>query len=167
MASISENEASATDRLRYKWVFWSRLPQTSKAVDYEKGLRTMVSCETPDEFVVCYRHLNLPSALPAGTDYAFFKDGIRPMWEDPANKDGGKWVIRVRKGVSDKYWQDILLSLVGNIDWIESGEDVCGVVLSVRKEEDILSLWTRTKEHNAKKMRYVVSLSHFLVLLGC
>ena len=27
------------------------------------------------------------------TDYMLFRKGIRPEWEDPANKDGGKWVV--------------------------------------------------------------------------
>ena len=24
--------------------------------------------------------------------------GIKPMWEDEANKFGGKWIVRLRKG---------------------------------------------------------------------
>ncbi|KAI9716634.1 MAG: glucose repression mediator protein [Chrysothrix sp. TS-e1954] len=34
-----------------------------------------------------------PSALPIVSDYHFFKDGIRPVWEDDENKKGGKWII--------------------------------------------------------------------------
>ena len=31
--------------------------------------------------------------LLSNTDYLIFKKGIRPEWEDPHNKDGGKWVV--------------------------------------------------------------------------
>tara|TARA_B110000305_G_C18913044_1_gene391575 strand:- start:120 stop:284 length:165 start_codon:yes stop_codon:yes gene_type:complete len=27
------------------------------------------------------------------TDYMLFKKGIRPEWEDPNNRAGGKWVV--------------------------------------------------------------------------
>ena len=27
------------------------------------------------------------------TDYMLFKKGIRPEWEDPHNRAGGKWVV--------------------------------------------------------------------------
>lgn len=39
-----------------------------------------------------YCHLARPSELPPTTDLHLFKSGIRPMWEDPANTRGGKWV---------------------------------------------------------------------------
>ncbi|CAG8692284.1 14801_t:CDS:2, partial [Racocetra fulgida] len=32
--------------------------------------------------------------LSAGSNYHLFKKGIKPMWEDPANEQGGKWVIQ-------------------------------------------------------------------------
>lgn len=30
--------------------------------------------------------------IPPHRDIHLFKKGIKPMWEDPANKKGGKWV---------------------------------------------------------------------------
>jgi translation initiation factor 4E len=158
MASISETESTLAEqpvdlRLPYKWIWWSRLPQTNKTVDYDKTLRQMLQMETVDEFVYCYQHLNKPSVMPAGFDYAFFKDGIRPIWEDPANRQGGKWVLRLRKGVADFFWDNMLLGLVGNLPWEDNADDICGAVLSVRKEEDILSLWIRTKDHDVQKIR--------------
>jgi translation initiation factor 4E len=28
-----------------------------------------------------------------GTNLRLFKGGIKPMWEDPSNEKGGKWVF--------------------------------------------------------------------------
>lgn len=39
-----------------------------------------------------YCHLARPSELPPLSDLHLFKLGIKPMWEDPANVNGGKWV---------------------------------------------------------------------------
>lgn len=41
-------------------------------------------------------------------DYHLFKTDIKPMWEDPANRKGGKWMIRVRKGIASRYWEDLV-----------------------------------------------------------
>ena len=28
-----------------------------------------------------------------GNDYALFKEGIKPIWEDPRNHKGGRWLV--------------------------------------------------------------------------
>ena len=39
-----------------------------------------------------------PGELASHSDFHLFKMGIKPMWEDEANKFGGKWIVRLRKG---------------------------------------------------------------------
>ena len=70
-----------------------------------------------------YSHLKRPSALPTVSDYHFFKDGIRPVWEDDENKHGGKWIMRLKKGVADRYWEELLLAMVGD-QFAEASEEV-------------------------------------------
>lgn len=76
------------------------------------------------------------------------------MWEDEENKRGGKWIIRLKKGVSDRYWEDLLFAVVGD-QFAEAGEEVCGAVLSIRSGEDVLSVWTRIDGGRNIKIRYV------------
>ena len=35
------------------------------------------------------------------------------MWEDEKNKNGGKFSIIIPKHLSNKYWEDIVLALIG------------------------------------------------------
>jgi translation initiation factor 4E len=49
-----------------------------------------------------------PHDLPNTSDYHIFKDGIKPMWEDDANRWGGKWLVRLKKGLATKYWEDLV-----------------------------------------------------------
>ncbi|GAA6059069.1 hypothetical protein JCM10212_002040 [Sporobolomyces blumeae] len=112
-------------------------------------------------------HLVPPSALPASLhssytlfqpnasepapapvnvicDYNIFRSSIAPAWEDAANVGGGRWVLRLRKGVADRVWEEVVYALVGERIGGEderAGDKINGVVLSVRKDEDILSLW--------------------------
>ncbi|KAB5575838.1 translation initiation factor eIF 4e-like domain-containing protein [Coniochaeta sp. 2T2.1] len=140
--------------LRNGWVFWFR-PPISKAngyIEYEKTLHPMAACETAEEFFEIYRHLNRPSTLPLVSDYHMFKKGVRPIWEDEENKKGGKWIVRLKKGVADRYWEDLLLAMIGD-QFFEASDEVCGAVLSVRNGEDILSIWTRTDGGRVLKIR--------------
>jgi len=45
--------------------------------------------------------------LMTGCDYSVFKSDIKPMWEDPTNKNGGRWLIK-DNGLLDQYWMDIV-----------------------------------------------------------
>lgn len=82
----------------------------------------------------------LSAKLPQNTDIHFFRDGIKPTWEDDGNKGGGRFQIRLRKGFSARMFEWLLLGLVScqRGQW---GEQVCGVVLSSRFSEDILAIW--------------------------
>jgi translation initiation factor 4E len=106
-----------------------------------------------EDFFGIYQHLKRPSTLPLVSDYHIFKKGIRPVWEDDENKRGGKWIVRLKKGVADRYWEDLLLAIVGD-QFAEASEEVCGAVLSVRNGEDILSIWTRNNGGRVLKIRY-------------
>jgi translation initiation factor 4E len=153
-AAATEGSTTPSHPLRNGWVFWFR-PPISKAngyIDYEKTIHPMATCKTAEEFFAIYSHLNRPSTLPLVSDYHMFKEGIRPIWEDEENKKGGKWIVRLKKGVADRYWEDLLLALIGD-QFFDAGEEVCGAVLSVRNGEDILSIWTRTDGGRVLKIR--------------
>jgi hypothetical protein len=138
--------------LKYSWVIWYR-PPTSKNSDYEKSTKPMCKISTAQQFWKVYAHLRRPSALPTVSDYHFFKDGIRPVWEDEENKRGGKWIIRLKRGVSDRYWEDLLMAMIGD-QFAEAAEEVCGAVLSVRSGEDVFSIWTKNDGGRNIKIRY-------------
>jgi translation initiation factor 4E len=106
------------------------------------------------EFWKVFVHLKRPSQLPVISEYHFFKEGIRPMWEDEENKRGGKWTIRLKKGVIDRYWEDLVMGLIGN-QFAEASDEVCGAVLSVRSGEDIVSIWTKNDGGRNIKIRFV------------
>jgi translation initiation factor 4E len=161
MAAISETGVAESvpqsHPLRNKWVFWWRPPiQKGQAgfMDYEKTIHAMCHCSTAEEFMTVYSYLKRPSTLPIMSEYHFFKYGIRPIWEDEVNKEGGKWVIRIKKGVADRYWELLVLALSGD-QFGDAGDEVCGAVVSVRNGEDIISIWTRNSGGRVLKIRWV------------
>lgn len=130
-------------------------------MEYEKTLHAIAGFDSAEDFFKIYRHLKRPSALPLVSDYHIFKKGIRPVWEDEENKHGGKWIVRLKKGVADRYWEDLLFAIIGD-QFPEVSEEICGAILSVRNGEDILSIWTRTDRGVVLKIRDILKR-----ILGC
>ena len=148
--------------LKSTWIIWYR-PPTPKYSDYEKSTVPLASISSVESFWAVYTHLKHPSLLPTVSDYHIFKKGIRPVWEDEANKRGGKWIVRLKKGVADRYWEDLLLAMAGD-QFAEAGDEVCGAVLSVRGGEDVLSVWTRIDGGRNIKIRYVLQDDSSIIL---
>ncbi|GMP87147.1 hypothetical protein CsSME_00039653 [Camellia sinensis var. sinensis] len=96
--------------LKNKFVFWytRRTPGVRTQTSYEDNIKKIVDFSTVEAFWVCYCHLARPSSLPSPTDLHLFKEGIRPLWEDSANCNGGKWIIRFKKAVSGRFWEDLV-----------------------------------------------------------
>ncbi|KAI0192173.1 translation initiation factor eIF4e [Astrocystis sublimbata] len=158
MGSISEtgqqSSIALSHPLRDSWVFWYRPPITKANgyIEYDKTLHAIMAVKTVEEFWLANAHLKTPSLLPTVSDYHLFKEGIRPIWEDEENKHGGKWILRLKKGVADRYYEDLIMACVG--DQFEDGSDeICGIVLSMRNGEDVLSIWTKNTGSKVLKIR--------------
>ncbi|KAG6856254.1 hypothetical protein H0H87_006010 [Tephrocybe sp. NHM501043] len=158
---------TAVHPLRNTWVFWFRQQRTpgNKIASYEDGIKKISAFSSVESFWSLWTHLSPPSALQPTTDYLLFHTGIRrPVWEDPLNISGGKWIIRLKKGVADRIWEDLVLAIIGDLfdncrdseehevarNWDDKSDasvsewpEICGCTISVRQSEDIVSLWNR------------------------
>ncbi|RKF73173.1 Eukaryotic translation initiation factor 4E [Golovinomyces cichoracearum] len=148
------SSSSPTHILRHNWVVWFRPPtvKSNGYVQYEKTLHPVAGFGNVEDFLAVYRHLKRPSTLPPVSDYHLFKKGVRPVWEDDENRKGGKWIVRLKKGLADRYWEDLVFAIVGD-QFTDASEEVCGAVLSVRNGEDILSIWARNDGGRVLKIR--------------
>ena len=79
--------------------------------EYEKGFKTIGTFNTVEQFWTCYSHITRAEALP-NLDLHMFKDGIKPMWEDAANKIGGKAMVRVHKTLAARCWEAVVRFVV-------------------------------------------------------
>ena len=80
-----------------------------------KLLRHFLSSLRPiqvEQFWAYYCHLARPCELPSHCDIHLFKLGIKPMWEDDANKNGGKWMVRLKKGIASRCWENLVGGVV-------------------------------------------------------
>jgi translation initiation factor 4E len=115
-----------------------------KQEKYESSIHFINKVNTVEEFWGTYNYLKRPNDLSSTTDYHIFRDGIKPTWEDPANAKGGKWILRLPKGLASRYWEEVVLALIGGqFSGVPEGE-ICGLVVSIRYSEDILGVWNKT-----------------------
>lgn len=98
--------------------------------DYSKSLHLIGRCGSVEQWWGLYCRLLRPSQLKPYRELHLFKDGIKPMWEDPSNSRGGKWVIRLRKNKIDRAWENVCMAMLGEQFLV--GQEICGIVLATR-----------------------------------
>jgi len=132
---------SAHHALPEAWTFWFiRRPAVRSQDSYSKHLKMLGVVNSVEQFWALYNHTVRPNDLPSPCDLQIFQHGVQPLWEDDANRLGGKLYFRVRKGHSSRMWEDMLLALIGGQF---HGCGVCGAVISTRFSEDCISIWNR------------------------
>lgn len=124
--------------LQHTWTLWYLELDRSKS--WAESMNEVASFSTVEDFWSLYNHIRGPSEIKVGTDYMLFKSHIRPMWEDEANNRGGRWTVNMNKHLSDKYWLDTALCLIG--ESFEHSDDICGAIVNVRQKIDKISIWT-------------------------
>ncbi|CAM9547863.1 unnamed protein product [Discosporangium mesarthrocarpum] len=166
----SKNGESQGDRhpLQNRWTLWFDNSKLKKATEtWEENLKPIMSFDVVEDFWGLFNNIMPPSMLTAGSNYSVFKDGVKPMWEDKANAKGGKFVLTVDRreaGNLDEWWLHAVLAAIGEILEVGTGAseeagaaaptlggggaEVCGVVVSVRKGQHRIALWTSSCEES-------------------
>lgn len=134
------------------WTLWYF--KNDRDRDWEQNQREVASFDTVEDFWAIINNIEVPSNLAHGCDYSLFRKGIRPMWEDNANKNGGRWFnelddkrnsdISGKVEKLDRAWLEVIMCLVGEA-FGKIGSNVTGAVCQRRvKRKNKLSVWLRT-----------------------
>lgn len=133
--------------LQNKWTLWFTKPPSGRGDNWNDLLKEVITFDSIEEFWGVYNNVAPVSDLPQKADYHLFKAGVRPEWEDPQNKHGGKWSYQYKEKRNidiDNLWLYVMMGAIG--DTLEDEEDgeVMGVVVNVRKGFYRIGVWTRT-----------------------
>lgn len=151
--------------LENSWSF--HFYKNEKTKTWKENVKFITTVDFVEDFWGVYNHLQLVSKLNPGCDYMFFKKDIPPMWEDPQNCDGGRWILslekKFRNSSLDVYWLNTLLALIGD-QFMEESSYVNGVWVNVRSKGDKLSLWTKSAKNAEVQLKIGRKLREILGL---
>eukprot|EP00013_Stygamoeba_regulata_P023764 CAMPEP_0177647210 /NCGR_PEP_ID=MMETSP0447-20121125/10180_1 /TAXON_ID=0 /ORGANISM="Stygamoeba regulata, Strain BSH-02190019" /LENGTH=239 /DNA_ID=CAMNT_0019149783 /DNA_START=147 /DNA_END=866 /DNA_ORIENTATION=- len=141
--------------LQHTWVLWYDSSRgKSNQQTWGDNLKKISTFSTVEDFWRLYNNICTASNIGPSSNYHLFKKGIDPAWEDPVNLKGGKWIFpsptKARAARLDTFWLWTVLACIG--ENFEESEDVCGAVVSIRKQQDKICLWTRSAHNQAVSM---------------
>ncbi|KAF3666059.1 Eukaryotic translation initiation factor isoform 4E-2 [Capsicum annuum] len=157
--TAAETAVKQPHKLERKWTFWfDNQSKPKQGAAWGSSLKKAYTFDTVEEFWSLYDQIFKPSKLTVNADFHLFKTGIEPKWEDPECANGGKWTVTSsRKANLETMWLETLMALVG--EQFDDSEDICGVVASVRRSQDKLSLWTKTATNEAAQVGGIIDQS--------
>ncbi|KAI9292995.1 translation initiation factor eIF4e [Neoconidiobolus thromboides FSU 785] len=143
--SSNENPMRVTPLpLQHEWCFWlEKYNPTLPNHSYSTNLTLICTVKTVQEFWSAYNNIISPEHLQNRNSIHFFKKGVKPIWEDPKNENGGSWSYRMPKDQSVKIWPELLMLCVGRIldEAFTQGDSLIGVSISSRWNLDIIQIW--------------------------
>ena len=146
---VPEEIAIMKHPLASTWVFWWY--KNEKSLSWEQNQQMVTAVDTIEDFWQVYNYIEPASMLGRGCDYAVFKKGIQPDWEDFQNMSGGRWMVILDKktggDILDSHWLEILFILIGeHAD--EFAYLVNGAVINIRAKNDKIAVWLRDSKND-------------------
>ena len=147
---MAEEAKSDGNPLARKYTLWYSSPaETKDAESFKDSIKPLATFGTVEDFWAVYQHLLRPDKVEARTCYHLFQEGVQPMWEDEANKEGGRWHVWFQKGYSSRLWEDLLMAIIGN--QFEEGESITGIEIRTKVRGDSISVWNKDASNDTQK----------------
>ena len=144
METPSQSSTEATP-LCDKWVLWAHLPHDT---DWSlKSYIQLMQVESMEEVISLYN--SIPPAMVKNCMLFLMRQNIKPMWEDPNNKQGGCFSFKVgNKNVPD-VWKSVSYLLTGETLSKEKNfqDNITGITISPKKSFCILKIWMKNLEY--------------------
>lgn len=141
-------------KLYRTWSLWYLIPDRYHigGNDWTDFLHELNTFDTIEGMWETLNSIGRAASLPKGSRFYIFRKGVRPLWEDRANK-GGKLISiehpianAKKQKISDR-WTDLVLSVLG--ETIANSDIINGVEFTVRKGTYNTCVWLAPCEDQA------------------
>jgi hypothetical protein len=145
MEAASESEKDSFHDLSERWTLWAHLPHNT---DWSiKSYIPIYTFGTIEEGVAVTE--TLPPILVENCMLFVMRDGVKPIWEDPKNRNGGCFSYKVSNKNVYKVWKDLTYVVMGstiskNINFVNC---VTGITISPKKNFCIIKVWMTNCEN--------------------
>lgn len=160
---ISDDNNSSHHKLENEWTLWAHLPHdTDWTTQSYKNVFTMTTVE---ETIALSE--SLPEVLVINCMLFIMKKGIVPVWEDPANRQGGCFSYKIANKSVYSIWKELTYLLVG--DTLSANKEfvkqITGITISPKKSFCIIKIWMSNCDFQNPEM--VTSEIKGLTTMGC
>ena len=156
--SESDQGVQKMHELSDKWVLWAHLPHdTNWSV---QSYTRLLGFNTVEDAVSLFE--NVPDVVTKNCMLFLMRSHIQPVWEDPANKDGGCFSFKVPNRNVVQAWKQLCYAIMGESICQDEGvySDICGATISPKKAFCIIKIWmTGTRHMNTRVLAQVPGLS--------
>jgi hypothetical protein len=102
------------------------------------------------------------NCLPEPTETMLFlmRENIKPIWEDPRNKEGGSYSYRINNDVLQQVWTDVSCALIGEglHKNSEEGLEITGISISPKFRTTTLRVWVSDLEVESEEFVKIENL---------
>jgi len=139
-------------QLESSWCFWhdKYIGPSQSVEEYEASLQKLCTFSTIQDFWKNYNNLPPLDKLKLKSSFHLMKSGVRPIWEDTENANGGVWSMRVRKEDTEFVWKELVLAAVGEQfgPVLSNDDDISGISVSLRQFDNIIHVWNANASSN-------------------
>lgn len=126
-------------KLSDSWTLWAHLPHNT---DWSIKSYIPISTFTTVEETIGVTE-TLPPILIENCMLFMMREGVKPTWEDPKNRNGGCFSYKVSNKQVHKVWKDLTYAVVGssiskNMSFVNC---VTGITISPKKNFCIIKIW--------------------------
>ena len=122
-----------------KWCLWAHLPHdTDWSINSYKPIYTFCTMEETIAVIE-----TLPEVLVKNCMLFLMREGIKPIWEDPKNRNGGCFSYKVSNKQVCSVWKELTYVLVGDSisKQMTFVANVTGITISPKKNFCIIKIW--------------------------
>ncbi|KAF9764178.1 Eukaryotic translation initiation factor 4E type 2 [Nosema granulosis] len=107
---------------------------------YEQDFKRICTIDSTGNVLYLLKHLKDFNSMNHNFYINVFREGISPVWEDPNNRNGCNWSLVLRKEVSQRYFEKLLVCLCTG--YFKTFEPT-GIVGTNKDNRFKLSIWSK------------------------
>jgi len=137
--ATSSSNSETYHNLNDRWTLWAHLPHNT---DWSIKSYIPISTFTTVEETIAVTE-TVPAILVENCMLFMMKEGIKPTWEDPKNRNGGCFSYKVSNKLVYKVWKELTYVVAGssiskNMNFVNC---VTGITISPKKNFCIIKIW--------------------------
>jgi translation initiation factor 4E len=129
--------------LSSSWTLYEHPPGTK---DWSlESYRKIATFTTAKEIIAMMRHITDKEDRVTGAYLCLMRDDLKPIYEAEENRKGGALTVRFNADKSTDFWKFIIAHVVTDDILVPGAETeiIHGVIISPKKGNIIIQLWTR------------------------